>query len=243
MIKAIETRYAGCRFRSRLEARWAVFFDHLNIPWEYEAQGYVVGPYPYGVADGRILTRENSYLPDFFLPQQDIFFEVKGAAPDESYQRMLSTFTGQVGKSLILAVGSIPAADRFVVGDENSAPFWMDLYDGTNVCDGEGSWDNYQAWCVCLTGRHYGVAFMGYGHRIPCPCNAGHFGRYSSESHDSILAAYTAARSARFEHGEQGAPNSPPAPPASRPGAWPVTPRRPGAWPAAAASNRKRGDA
>lgn len=28
-IRAIETRYAGCRFRSRLEARWAVFFDHL----------------------------------------------------------------------------------------------------------------------------------------------------------------------------------------------------------------------
>lgn len=30
-IKAIETSYAGCRFRSRLEARWAVFFDTLGI--------------------------------------------------------------------------------------------------------------------------------------------------------------------------------------------------------------------
>ena len=28
--KAIETRYAGHRFRSRLEARWAVFFDALG---------------------------------------------------------------------------------------------------------------------------------------------------------------------------------------------------------------------
>ncbi len=36
-IKPIETRYAGCRFRSRLEARWTVFFDHLGIEWEYEA--------------------------------------------------------------------------------------------------------------------------------------------------------------------------------------------------------------
>lgn len=26
-IKPIETRYKGCRFRSRPEARWAVFFD------------------------------------------------------------------------------------------------------------------------------------------------------------------------------------------------------------------------
>lgn len=26
---ALETRYAGCRFRSRIEARWAVFFAAL----------------------------------------------------------------------------------------------------------------------------------------------------------------------------------------------------------------------
>ncbi len=31
-IKAIETRYKGYRFRSRLEARWAVFFDALSVP-------------------------------------------------------------------------------------------------------------------------------------------------------------------------------------------------------------------
>jgi hypothetical protein len=29
-IKAIETSYKGYRFRSRLEARWAVFFDALD---------------------------------------------------------------------------------------------------------------------------------------------------------------------------------------------------------------------
>lgn len=39
MAAALTTRYAGCRFRSRLEARWAVFFDHLGIEWEYEPQG------------------------------------------------------------------------------------------------------------------------------------------------------------------------------------------------------------
>lgn len=39
-IKAIETSYKGYRFRSRLEARWAVFFDALGIEWEYEKEGY-----------------------------------------------------------------------------------------------------------------------------------------------------------------------------------------------------------
>ena len=35
-IKPIETIYKGYRFRSRLEARWAVFFDALGIEYEYE---------------------------------------------------------------------------------------------------------------------------------------------------------------------------------------------------------------
>src|SRR5262245_46962536 len=42
-LEPIETRYKGYRFRSRLEARWAVFFDAQGIKWEYEPQGYDFG--------------------------------------------------------------------------------------------------------------------------------------------------------------------------------------------------------
>lgn len=52
-IQAIETLYAGYRFRSRLEARWAVFFDRLNVPYEYEPQGFAVD--------------DVQYLPDFLI--------------------------------------------------------------------------------------------------------------------------------------------------------------------------------
>lgn len=38
-IPAIETRAYGCRFRSRLEARWAVFFTEAGFTWEYEPEG------------------------------------------------------------------------------------------------------------------------------------------------------------------------------------------------------------
>ncbi len=38
-MKAIETVYRGYRFRSRLEARWAVFFDEAGIDWRYEHEG------------------------------------------------------------------------------------------------------------------------------------------------------------------------------------------------------------
>ena len=56
MIKPIETRYKGYRFRSRLEARWAVFFDAMDVAYAYEPEGYSVGG--------------SGYLPDFWIPIQ-----------------------------------------------------------------------------------------------------------------------------------------------------------------------------
>jgi hypothetical protein len=35
-IAAIETKYRGVLFRSRLEAKWAAFFDILKWKWQYE---------------------------------------------------------------------------------------------------------------------------------------------------------------------------------------------------------------
>jgi hypothetical protein len=64
MLAPIATVYAGTRFRSRTEARWAVLFDELEIRWEYERQGYEL---PVGW-----------YLPDFWLREWDCFAEVKG---------------------------------------------------------------------------------------------------------------------------------------------------------------------
>jgi hypothetical protein len=51
--KPIPTWHAGIQFRSRLEARWAVFLDQLDLSWEYESQGFVVDGTP--------------YLPDFLI--------------------------------------------------------------------------------------------------------------------------------------------------------------------------------
>jgi hypothetical protein len=63
-MKAIETLYAGYRFRSRLEARWAVFFDSAGIEYQYEPEGFELES---GVR----------YLPDFYLPRMGAWAEVK----------------------------------------------------------------------------------------------------------------------------------------------------------------------
>lgn len=63
-IKPIETLYNGYKFRSRLEARWAIFFDAIGLKYEYEMEGYNM--------DGL------RYLPDFYIPSLDRWFEIKG---------------------------------------------------------------------------------------------------------------------------------------------------------------------
>jgi len=65
MIQATPTWYRGTQFRSRLEADWAATFDHLEWYWEYE-------PVAVQLPDG------TNYLPDFFLPSQRVWCEVKG---------------------------------------------------------------------------------------------------------------------------------------------------------------------
>lgn len=89
-VKAIETRYQGCRFRSRLEARWAVFFDSLGIYWEYEKEGFQL-------PSGR-------YLPDFYVPcagrVEDLvcWVEIKPKSPSVREKQLLSELVQQTGE-------------------------------------------------------------------------------------------------------------------------------------------------
>ncbi len=81
-LKPIPTNYKGCKFRSRLEAKWAVFFDALEIEWRYEHEGFILSPLG------------ECYLPDFYLPELGYWIEVKPAFPNEEAQRKSYLFTG-----------------------------------------------------------------------------------------------------------------------------------------------------
>jgi len=60
-IKAHPTMYNGIQFRSRLEAKWATFFDLINWKWQYEPCDF------------------NGWIPDFALygHKQTVYVEVK----------------------------------------------------------------------------------------------------------------------------------------------------------------------
>lgn len=94
MIKAIDTVYRGFKFRSRLEARWAVFFDAIGHEWTYEPEGFEL---PSGW-----------YLPDFLIKKFDVYVEIKPKAPDDR-ERQIGEDMAAAGKQFVLFYGDDPA--------------------------------------------------------------------------------------------------------------------------------------
>lgn len=95
-IKAIETAYKGYRFRSRLEARYAVMFDALGLEWEYEPEGFNLGNGIY-------------YLPDFKVKlsgDTTEWFEVKGDTSNISIEECVKIFEFSKHHSLTILDGS-----------------------------------------------------------------------------------------------------------------------------------------
>jgi hypothetical protein len=116
-IKAIETVYRGYRFRSRLEARYAVFFDVLGVRWEYEPQGFDLGPAGW-------------YLPDFWLPDLRMWAEVKAEALDEQ----------ELAKARALANGT-NAEVLQLVGTPTFKVYWATCPDGQEHENDRGEFD------------------------------------------------------------------------------------------------------
>jgi hypothetical protein len=117
-MKAIDTRYHGYKFRSRLEARWAVFFDTMGIKWEYEKEGFKLG--------------EFYYLPDFWMPQVKMWAEVK---PNElnQHEKQLCQLLAMESRQPVLMLVEAPS---FINYDAYQLDPWSDtlmVYDYTLI--------------------------------------------------------------------------------------------------------------
>lgn len=130
-MKAIETTYNGYRFRSRLEARWAIFFDELKIKYQYELEGYEL---PNGMR----------YLPDFYIESMDLFVEIKPSVDsisNEEIDKMIS-FSIEGGKNLLLITGE-PTKDSMYFLSNRTACTLDDIAvinGNTNVSDVYADW-------------------------------------------------------------------------------------------------------
>ena len=195
-LRALETHAFGYRFRSRLEARWAVFFNELGVSWEYEPQGFDIGG--------------EAYLPDFRVVTGDLvyWYEIKPRGTNSCGK--FEKFTEVLG---LHNSGDLPLnlEARLLSGD----PF--DVFGDVYVCprcgkpespDGhsDGEVDFYCHPCDMVTtsggGNPCEIGFAGVRyrpHKGVIVVNAEDFAILN----EKIDRACLAARKARFEHGEQ----------------------------------------
>lgn len=206
-IKPIETIYNGYRFRSRLEARWAVFFDAANIKYQYEQEGFDLSNGIY-------------YLPDFYLPDFDVYVEVKGDTEsgrkeiEEKCEKAIA-WGGPIKQLLILS--DIPEG-RSIDGGIWHFPIiywradgrfwgWWFFHDYGDECIGSISSANYtNSHFYCMREKSI-KAVSDENLRRPRT-------KYDSEftitdhimiqenTNNNTFAAFRSARQARFEHGE-----------------------------------------
>lgn len=210
-IKAIETEYNGYKFRSRLEARWAVFFDALGVEYEYEPEGYEY----WETEDG--FTR---WLPDFRLPKENnVLVEVKGSdeALSKDWDRLslaVDYFNTPASDGLLI-LGEIPNPNDIGWG---AIPVFSYLEWAKGVrCDFAAFVSNRRKHLVTGTADILSSMFSFDGGRFDVEHTSAYCDmpecvttRSRVISRDDLLSckfselkeAYKLARQARFEHGE-----------------------------------------
>lgn len=191
MIKAIETEYKGYRFRSRMEARWAVFMDAASIRWVYEPDAYDLG-------------NGTCYLPDFYLPQQDAFLEVKNpTAPKEEFEKVGKMAVA--AKKLAYVFTSPPKLPDWEDYDgEGAIAYFYEQASGEPFPEEEGGYgsDSHYLWCQCPECGRMDLQFDGRADRIACNCTKSAHGD-KGYNYDSprLKGAYKTAAMHRFEPG------------------------------------------
>ena len=178
--KGIPSEYAGVVYRSRGEAKWAVFLAELGVPFEYETQGFDT--------DG------SWYLPDFviFAATGTIWAERKDSWADDpdgiaKFRQFASQRPKKSRAALLIGVPSIEGEHLVIGGD-------IDADD-----PGYGPWeDDGQTWRPCPSGHHFDLAYPGkYRSKVaedgcsPVPGNPGE---------ERIATAVAKALSARFRY-------------------------------------------
>lgn len=153
---SLETTVGGVTYRSRLEARWAIVFTMLGLRFQYEPTKLDIG-------------LEKRYIPDFWLPTQGCFIEIKPGHPsavEEDRAKRCAVVTKRT--TYIFGCG-VPAIGR------DGAPTFEDCTE-PSVAHGYRYYPDGQyqtlGWMFGVKeccGR-LAVCFTAHTDQIPCEC-------------------------------------------------------------------------
>jgi hypothetical protein len=92
-IDAKSAWHKGILYRSVLEARWALFFDSFGVAYEYERKTFYLGNGIY-------------YVPDFYLPELDLWAEVKPTPFTDDERGKCERLAVQTEQPCLMLIGS-----------------------------------------------------------------------------------------------------------------------------------------
>ncbi len=130
---AIETIYRKFLFRSRLEAKWAVFFDLCGWPWSYEPLDF------------------NGWIPDFAIGEHPTLVEVKPFFKREEWGDAIAKIEASGCRRPVILLG----ADPTILGMstyENGALIIGNLWEWNGECG--------ESWELCF-GQTEGNGMLG----------------------------------------------------------------------------------
>lgn len=178
------TTFMGVEFRSRLEARWAVFFEAAGIAWNYEPRW--------------ITLPDGSYLPDFILPELHLVVEVKPTFQETAILRLASAV--DVLNEPIWEMVDVPFFQgALLTQGDLTVPSQHSLHEGAWVtCGLEDDPDNPQKywgrywWCECPVCGKVGMTDRGWHGNLDC-CRGDLHDYQTTEATPKLRAAYQAA--------------------------------------------------
>jgi hypothetical protein len=91
MIPQIPTEYKHTQFNSRLDARWAVFFEKLGFRWQYLLSTTGENPAP-------------AYSPKFWLADQQAYADVRFQEPPANLRKRMARYAR--GHALWVIIGT-----------------------------------------------------------------------------------------------------------------------------------------
>jgi hypothetical protein len=182
-IVPIPTKYNGYTFRSRLEARWAVFFDIIGVKYEYEKQVYNL---PSGM-----------YLPDFYLPditarrtiRKGVWLEIKPTEPTDEEGLKCNELAGITQIPYYIFVGE-PGEFGEESGYEYSVNDWESF---CNSRLSYGWMDNEMRFCKCYNCGHVKIEY-NEGNYMHCPI----CGKECRDNHPLIIKGYIESQTKKF---------------------------------------------
>lgn len=175
-IKPIPTLYDGILFRSRIEARWKVFFNFLDVAALYEDEGYQIN----GI----------KYLVDFWIPEWSLYVEVKGAAPTSEEREKCRLLHEGTGMDVLCVYGGMDERSRrgILFTKKDDIDEYQDtVFMGCRRCDA----------IVLQSHEPDGVPWIWIDLDVHSGRNCGE--RYPIIDSHRIADAYKAAMTERFE--------------------------------------------